>query len=227
MAWSISDRFPSWGDAGSQPSAGFSYDKNDKVNEKHLDYLWNALYNFEDEVRSALDDIDSNSDGIVDEADSANNFKGNDIDSNGDGIVDEADTAPLVKNTDIDKDYVNCEGSGVVANGDAGVLYVTSVPDTQSINIYHASLLEGSNTAPSGTSLRIVTLDGAGGGTDRTTVISGDGTMKAGEIGQPLASWTNTTGSDQTVALVLDNGHFGTGTGSSEELHGTASGRVV
>ena len=55
------------------PSAGFFYEGGDQVNEKHLDALWNGVNNFEEEVLAAFNDIDSNSDGIVDEADFADN----------------------------------------------------------------------------------------------------------------------------------------------------------
>jgi hypothetical protein len=75
MAWSISDLFPSWGDSGERPSTNFQYDGGDQVNEKHLDYLWSSVGSLEDDVRSALNDIDSDGDGVVDKADSgASNF---------------------------------------------------------------------------------------------------------------------------------------------------------
>ena len=93
MAWSISDLFPSWGESGSSPADGFFYEGGDQVNEKHLDYLWDSLKTLENQIRSALTDIDSDGDGVVDEADTANLYKGNDIDSDGDGKVDAADTA--------------------------------------------------------------------------------------------------------------------------------------
>lgn len=227
MAWNVSDQFPEWGDNGERPADNFSYQDGDFVNEKHLDYLWSSLHTFEDEVRAALDDIDSNADGIVDEADTANLYKGNDIDTDGDGTVDDADNATATyKGTDLDENYVNTEGSGYIANGDAGVLYVDSLAASETIRVYHASFLGGADAAPTGTSMRVVTLDGAGDGTSRTTVISGDGTLKAGLVGSPLASWQNTTGSTQTIAVVLDNGHFGTGSGSSEQLNGSVKARI-
>jgi hypothetical protein len=109
MAWSITDLFPSWGDSGEQPPDGFQYDGGDQVNEKHLDYLWSSVGSLEDEVRAALDDLDDDGDGVVDEADYANDadastFKGNDLDANGDGVVDEADDTTTVKGNDIDSD---------------------------------------------------------------------------------------------------------------------------
>lgn len=118
MAWSISDLFPTWGDSGEQPAENFQYDGEDQVNEKHFDYLWDSLYTLEDQIRSALTDIDSDADGTVDEADSALLYKDNDIDSDGDGIVDEADyandaDASTYKGNDLDGD-----GDGVVDEAD-------------------------------------------------------------------------------------------------------------
>jgi len=226
MSWDIPERFPPWGETGENPSAGFFYEGGDQVNEKHLDALWNNIQNLEADIRSALSDIDSDQDGVVDEADNANAYKGNDIDSNGDGVVDEADNASLVKQTDLDTDYVNAEDSGLVHTGDAGLLYVTELADTQTLDVYHASLTADGDGAPSGTSMRIVTLDGNGGGTDRQVVLSGDGSLLAGQTGSPLASWQNTTGTPQTVAIVLDNGHFGSGSGSDTPLSGSVTARV-
>lgn len=68
MTWNVTDRFPSWGETGSMPADGFFYEQGDQVNEKHLDALWNGIDAFESETRSALSDIDSDKDGIVDAA---------------------------------------------------------------------------------------------------------------------------------------------------------------
>jgi hypothetical protein len=102
MSWNITDRFPSWGETGESPPDGFFYEGGDQVNEKHLDYLWNAIKGLEDDTQAALDDIDSDADGKVDAAETAESatdaenvtatYKGNDIDSDGDGIVDQADS---------------------------------------------------------------------------------------------------------------------------------------
>jgi len=69
MSWTIQDRFPTWGEAGESPPDGFFYEGGDQVNEKHLDYLWDNLDALRDDANAALTDIDSDSDGVVDEAD--------------------------------------------------------------------------------------------------------------------------------------------------------------
>lgn len=69
MAWNISERFPSWGETGEFPAAGFFYEGGDQVNEKHMDALWNGINGLEEDVQAALNDIDSDADGAVDRAD--------------------------------------------------------------------------------------------------------------------------------------------------------------
>lgn len=67
--WSISNLFPNWGDTGTKPPEGTDREGGDQISDEEYDYLWYALNELEDEVRSALTDIDSNQDGAVDEAD--------------------------------------------------------------------------------------------------------------------------------------------------------------
>lgn len=220
MAWSITERFPQWGSSGSQPTAGFQYEFEDRVNEKHLDYLWNALYNFEDETRSALTDIDSDADGVVDEADTASLYKDNDIDSDGDGIVDEADSTQTVEGIDMFTEYSSVDDGGLVNVGDAGTLYVTQLADGETIEREHVSFTAMANPAPSGTGVVVATLDGSGGGTLRATLIEGDGSSMDPPTG-PDSQWTNNTGATQTVAVLLDNGHFLSGSGNDARLHGS------
>ncbi|AGF91209.1 hypothetical protein HAPG_00023 [Halorubrum phage GNf2] len=71
--WSITERFPTWGEDGEFPVDGFFYEGGDQVNEKHLDALWNGLKEFENETRAALEDIDSDGDGKVNSAEYADN----------------------------------------------------------------------------------------------------------------------------------------------------------
>lgn len=69
MTWTIQDRFPTWGESGESPPDGFFYSGGDQVNEKHLDYLWNSIDALRDDTNTALSDLDSDADGVVDEAD--------------------------------------------------------------------------------------------------------------------------------------------------------------
>lgn len=39
----LSNKFPTWGEVGELPPDGFFYEGGDRVNEKHLDSLWNTI----------------------------------------------------------------------------------------------------------------------------------------------------------------------------------------
>ena len=147
MTWDITDRFPNWGESGESPPTGFFYSGGDQVNEKHLDYLWNSVKGLEDDVQSALDDIDSNADGKVDAADNADlatdatnvtsTYKGNDIDSNADGVVDKADLADSLTNFDEKAQ----DAVGTIISGSGGTT-VTYDDANNSITVDSTSLTE-------------------------------------------------------------------------------------
>jgi len=119
--------------------------------------------------------------------------------------------------------------TGPVNSGDAGVVVINGVVNGDTIELYQASLIDEDGSAvASGVDLIIATLDNAGSGTSRVTVLSGDGsTVLDDQSGTPLASWSNSTGSDQTVAILVDNGQFNTGSGSNQNVSASVLGRVV
>ena len=122
MSWSVTDRFPSWGETGQSPGAGFFYEGGDQVNEKHLDYLWNSLKGLEDDVQAALNDIDSNSDGVVDEAatvTSGGNLKGDLEAVNGEVIWDESQNH--IPQSRLQNDTVTVAGNAVSLGGSTGI----------------------------------------------------------------------------------------------------------
>lgn len=93
MAWTITERFPSWGETGEFPADGFFYEGGDQVNEKHLDALWNGVNGLEEDLQAALNDIDADADGIVDETDTVTaggNLKGDLLAGGGEIIWDES-----------------------------------------------------------------------------------------------------------------------------------------
>lgn len=118
--------------------------------------------------------------------------------------------------TGVTNDSVVVNTTGVVSAGDAGVVWMTKLLDTETLNINMATFMaaDGQNM-PTGTSLRIVTLDGIGGYTDKSIIVSG-GASHVKDTGTPLDSYQNTSGGDETVAVVVDNGEIGTGTGTDE-----------
>lgn len=113
-------------------------------------------------------------------------------------------------------DYEHAEAfegreSGSVANGDQGILVIDNLPDSATVEVYKAALVNADGSAvASSVDLELVTLDNAGSFTSRATLITGDGsTVFDRETGSPLGSWTNGTGSAQTIAVIVDNGSGG------------------
>lgn len=126
-------------------------------------------------------------------------------------------------------DDIATDSSGIVQNGEVGVMHITSVPNGSSLNITQAALLlSDGQAAPSNLDLIIGTMDNTGSGTSEVNIITGDGTtVYDDQTGSPLASYTNNSGSAQTVFIGIDNGQFNTGTGSNQEIFATAIGSVV
>lgn len=111
---------------------------------------------------------------------------------------------------------------GVVGAGDYTPIGTFGLDNGETINVYQAMFTEDGFTtpAPSGAELRIVP-EGATVEGDTTAILSGNGTsLYDDQTGDPLVSYTNSSGSHQTVCIALDNGHFGTGTGADATLYG-------
>jgi len=114
----------------------------------------------------------------------------------------ELDTATVVGNA-----------TGTISSGDAGIIYVDLLKENESLDIQQAYLVSADGSpAPSGLDLIIATLDNTGGGTKQVEIITGDGSLKIDET-TGLGEYTNTSGGPQTVGVLIDNGHFGSGTG--------------
>ena len=118
--------------------------------------------------------------------------------------------------------------SGEVVAGESGIVYAHGLPDGNTLEVTRAGLLLANGSpAPSGLDLILATLDGSGGGTKQATILSGDGSSKATEQGSPLAEYTNSSGGTQTVAVLVDNGEFNSGTGSAQDIVADAYGGAI
>lgn len=157
---------PDWGDNGTKPPDGTQFSGGDLYNADHADWLWDNFGNLINQVNTELDsnlnattykgnDIDTDGDSIVDEADyaydgNATQYKSNDIDTNGDGIVDAADDVNTwYRNTDIPRTELN--------DGDRAIGREVYVPSDYTIRYYEAGVEPNGSVVPSG--LYIEALD--------------------------------------------------------------------
>lgn len=121
--------------------------------------------------------------------------------------------------------YSKQEG-GTVASGSVVPVGSFNLTDGETLEITQAVLSEDGFTspAPSGVEL-VIKADGTSG---TTTILSGDGsTLYDDQTGSPHTSYTNTTGSSQTVMIGLDNGHYTAGSGTTTQVYGGYIARVV
>jgi len=137
--------------------------------------------------------------------------------SAGDGLT--------VQDADLDVDWYSPSEGGVIAAGDAGPVWVTTLANNEELFVTQASLVMNDDTSPP-TDLDLVIADPSEGSA-KTTIIAGDGTDKNDETGAPLASYQNTTGSSEDIGVFIDNGNFGSGTGSEQQAIGSFIGRVA
>lgn len=87
------------GDTGEKPPQSLNFQDGDYPDPEHFDWFWSRVPSAINNHQSLIQSIDSDEDGVVDEADTANLYKNQDIDSDGDGQVDEADHADNVRST--------------------------------------------------------------------------------------------------------------------------------
>jgi hypothetical protein len=90
------------GDTGTKPADGLNFANGDLPDPEVFDWFWTEVPKAINDHAALLEEIDSNGDGVVDQAaqaDNATNVKGNDIDSDADGKVDAAETADTAKTT--------------------------------------------------------------------------------------------------------------------------------
>lgn len=110
--------------------------------------------------------------------------------------------------------------SGTVQTGNAGVVGKAGLPDGDTFKIVRAALvLSDGQPAPADLDLVLLTEDNTGKATLQTTILEGDGsTVKDRVVDNPVAEYTNNTGERVTVAVVVDNGSFGAGSGANRDI---------
>lgn len=83
--------FNNWGSSGEEPITDYSYAEGEQPVDAWDNWFGYNVINELTDIIDIINDIDSNTDGVVDEAESMNAYKGNDIDSDGDGTVNNTD----------------------------------------------------------------------------------------------------------------------------------------
>lgn len=143
--------------------------------------------------------------------------------------VDKGDSFGLPK-SEFDPDVIRTDESGTVGVGEAGVMHVRGLDPGEKLEIHHAALmLADGQAAPNGLDMTLCRFDNAGNVIRRTDVINGDGTVQDDVTGDPIATFENSSGTETTVGILIDNGKFPGlgGTGSEQDIQATATGKVV
>jgi len=125
----------------------------------------------------------------------------------------------------LDRDWYEKQEGGSVASSGAVPIGTIELADGETLYVTQAMLTEDGFTtaAASGTGLYLVP-----DGSANQNILSGDGaTLYPDESGTPLVSYTNSTGGPQVVAVMLDNGQYGSGTGETTQLYGGYTARKV
>lgn len=120
-------------------------------------------------------------------------------------------------------DFDHSGSKNSLSNGDQAIVGITNLDSSETLEIRQAALLKPDGQASSSSvDLKIVTLDNAGGKTDQTTLVAGDGSTVSDDVeGSPVGSFSPGS-NDTTVAVLVDNQ-----SGSAEDVYGEAKGEIV
>lgn len=114
--------------------------------------------------------------------------------------------------------------SGEIPANESGTVHIEGIDDGETAYIDKAVCTTGAGQPlPSGVDLVLVVFDNSGSYTVEDTLISGDGnTIHDGEVGSPLGSYENNTGSSETVGVVVENTNS-----SAVAVYSSISGKVT
>lgn len=181
-------------------------------------------------------DIDSDADGKVNAADQADELVG-DLELNGSVVKD--GTGPVTLDGEVDANGAQLEyewhskqEGGTVSGGNFVPLGTFGLDDGESIIVTQATLTRDGFMEPCVSGVNLVIADendeADPANASPVTVLSGDGsTHYDDETGAPLAQYTNNSGGHLTVAIGLDNGHYGGGYGDAVSAFGGYIARKV
>jgi hypothetical protein len=154
MASRRQNPFHDHGDQGTQPDSGLDFQTGGNPKAPEFDFFWYHVIQKIKDFIIEFNRLDSNDDGVVDEADYANDadastYKGNDIDSDGNGKPDTAEyaedaNASTYKGNDIDSDGSGAVDEAETVSGNDGAAHFAG-----SLPVY-ANTTEGLNNTSTG-----------------------------------------------------------------------------
>lgn len=159
------------------------------------------------------------------------------LDLGGNGIVDATGRIALsepvtIDGADLDTEWHSKQEGGTIGSAAYIPILTTELAAGETLHVTQAMLTEDGFTTPVASGVDLVIADendeADPATATPTTVLAGDGlTLFSDETGAPLASYTNSTTGPLVVTVGIDNGHYGTGTGSRTGVYAGYIARVV
>jgi len=130
-----------------------------------------------------------------------------------------------VQGGDFQTEHFTPFGSGLTGVNDASVFFLTELQDGETFSVTQATFVQPDGSAVIDNvdlSIADVTSDSS-----VSTILAGNGTSVYNhEVGSPLASYTNQSGSPSQVALIVDNGNYNTGNSAQASTLSSAICRI-
>lgn len=216
------DKFDySHGDSGNQPPDGNEFAANERPDAQHFDWWWTNVLSKINKLWDEFSRIDSDDDGVVDEADyaqdaDASTYKGNDLDSDGDGIVDNADRLDGFEASELSGGGGGFTLTGfALANGNYHPIARFAAGDYTTLDISKYTLVNESFDSPTGLSVVVYDM------TNNTELARYTGT------GGSLSDSFDITSEDIVIAVDNGSSQFGyTGTGSEQQITASLNAQV-
>jgi hypothetical protein len=123
-----------------------------------------------------------------------------------------------VQGAPLDYDWHSKQEGGTVDDGTLVPVGTFGLDDGEELYVTQAMLMRDGISQPCVNNVDLIITDGS---SNLQTILNGDGsTVYDDETGDPVASYTNTSGGHETVAIALDNGHINQGYGQAVSAYG-------
>lgn len=203
-----STNLTNWGSVGSAYPTNYNYLEGEQPVDE-----WDNFFN--NEVANNIQTIMSALTNDIIQTDGSNPMAAN-LDLGGNSLVN-------VNGADHETEWHAPSETGTVVSGNAGMVFQTTLADTETLTVSQASLVAEDGTAvASGVDLIIADITN---GVSEAAIISGDGTTVYSDVTSGT-TYTNTSGVDEQVAILVDNGHFNAGSGADRAIAASSIARV-